>query len=253
MSSDLIGDKPKFFQYYLDMLDLDPTLDPEIASGMKDPSYRRELTSHGLDPALVVELAPYVRSMLAKPQRLLADDDDFYVAIDQMTNTYYVCYRDLLMIDLDNYKDPSAATIEERLQKLPRCMCQLQGQICGGDRGCGFVYRIFKSRNGYHVFLISHSMDPKSELALKLAIDGGSDYFYIIFSYLRGWSVRLNTKMGEIVGDQEELYSYYADLRQGQLSDPIVLDSRQVKLVDLHLRLCQVFAKVEPCISFNNK
>ena len=154
------------------------------------------------DPVISVKILSYVMShSLLKPQRLLLDDDDYYVAIDMYTNTYYICYRDLMMIDIDRYKSKDDTTdtlndIKVKLSNYPE-----------------LFFRIYSSRNGYHIFVINKSMNYKSDESIKLMYDLGCDYYYIVYSYLRGWSVRLNKKKGE--ENIDKLYSWVGDVVKG--------------------------------------
>jgi len=138
---------------------------------------------------------------LLKPQRLLIDKDDYYIAIDLLTNTYYICYRDVMMIDVDRYKnkDIGVDTLDEIKYKLANYP--------------EFFFRIFSSRNGYHIFVINKSLDYKSEESIKLMYDLNCDFYYIVYSYLRGWSVRFNKKKGE--ENIDNLYLWIGDVVKG--------------------------------------
>ena len=84
-------------------------------------------------------------------------------------------------------------------------------------------------------------MDYRDDDALKIMLDLGTDFYYVVFSYLRGWSVRLNKKRRDTT---DELYSYIGDIGTG------VADPHLDKLVTLHLNLVPVFKHVEPCLMY---
>jgi hypothetical protein len=225
------------------------------------------------DPVISVKMLSYVMShSILKPQRLLMDDDDYYVAIDMYTNTYYICYRDLMMIDIDRYKSKDETIdvlddIKTKLSKYPE-----------------LFFRIFSSRNGYHIFVLNRSMDYKSDESIRLMYELGCDFYYIVYSYLRGWSVRLNKKKGEETVDN--LYSWIGDMVRGyffsseiclQLTsditkiqdlkieksvtqknddiqtvdlipvDDILPDHRLESLADFHIELTDIFKNVGLC------
>ena len=86
---------------------------------LDDASFRKFLLHQtGRTPELVKTIAPALQSKILKPQQLLHDDDDYYIATDMVTNTYYVCYRNLLMVDIDFYKDEQTLTREQRTEQL---------------------------------------------------------------------------------------------------------------------------------------
>lgn len=209
------------------------------------------------DPTVSVKMLSYVmaHSML-KPQRLLVDDNDYYVAVDLFTNTYYMCYRDVMMIDIDRYKtngELPVDTLEDikiKLSKHPK-----------------LFFRIYSSRNGYHIFVINKSMNYKSDESIRLMSELGCDFYYIVYSYLRGWSVRLNKKKGE--ENIDTLYTWVGDVVRGHffsldLSDiksnidvekslnnldltSIMPDARLEQLVQLHITLVDVFKDTGLC------
>ena len=164
------------------------------------------------DPTVSVKMLSYVMAhSVLKPQRLLVDHEDYYVAIDLFTNTYYMCYRDLMMIDIDRYKstdETSVDTLEDiklKLSKHPE-----------------LFFRIYSSRNGYHVFVINKSMNYKSNESIQLMSELGCDFYYMVYSYLRGWSVRLNKKKGE--ENTDVLYTWVGDVVRGHFFCPSMLN-----------------------------
>ena len=246
---------PKYYQSYIDLAQNPeiPDIPEETLKKLQDRGFSKFLISHE-DPTVSVKLLAHVmRHSILKPQRVLVDDDDYYVAIDLVTNTYYICYRNLLMIDIDRYKqegiDDALADIRSKLTNYPQ-----------------YAFRIYESRNGYHLFVLNQGFDRKSDEAIRLMYEVGCDFFYIVYSYLRGWSVRLNRKQGE---DSENLYTWVGDVVLGQwmpahtftgpepeekspLPDPSVIQSlghwapteRMIALTDLHLQLTEVFREV---------
>ena len=188
------------------------------------------LTTEGQTIETVKQLTPSLTSLLGKPQRLLQDDPDYYIAIDLMTSTYYVCYRTLLMVDIDFYKgqaDQQETVIAEiRAYAIEH----------------GISFDLYRSRNGIHAFLISRPADYKADRDIQLMLDLKADFFYVVYSNIRGWSVRLNRKTTEAV-------MKYAFLGRVGVGQP---DAYLLKLVTLHLKLVDVFKNVEPSAMFGN-
>lgn len=254
----ILSDHPRFYSSYLKIAsdDLSSDIDLETFKLLKDRGFSKYIIDNE-DPVISVKMLSYVMShSVLKPQRLLVDDNDYYVAIDLFTNTYYICYRDLMMIDVDRYKikdDNNQDTLEEikiKLRKYPE-----------------FFFRIYSSRNGYHIFVINRSMDYKSDASIQLMSDLGCDFYYIVYSYIRGWSVRLNKKKGEETTD--ELYKWVGDVVRGHFFSPDILsdslsshepdmkdikniesilpDQRLEELTNLHIHLVDVFKDVGLC------
>lgn len=243
---------PLFYNTYLSLSQPDSITEAEKESLKKFRD--RDFTKYYIaqqDPVKAVHLLSHVvKHSILKPQRLLADAEDYYVGIDLLTNTAYICYRDLLMIDIDKYKgNDTLNEIKNKLAKYPE-----------------YFFRIYSSRNGYHVFILNKSMDYKSETSIRLMYDLGCDFFYIVYTYLRGWSVRLNRKKGE--DPIQPIYTWLGDVVKGVFFssdmswvtddtiskmniskidiskievENILPDSRLQKLTDMHIMLTEEF------------
>ena len=70
-----------------------------------------------------------------------------------------------------------------------------------------------------------------------MMLDLKCDFYYTVYCYLRGWSVRLNKKRKDT---QDELYQYIGTVGTGKEDDQLV------KLVNLHINLVPVFANTKP-------
>lgn len=218
---------------------------------LKDSRYRNYLLKHSLPKIEAVKLfAEPLMSKVCKPQKLLANDDEYYVATDLATSTYYVCFRRLLMIDIDFYKDTdSHLSLAEILSKVTS-YCQVHPEL---------RFRVFRSNGGIHLFAINQPYDYKKDSTIQLMLDLECDFYYVVYSYIRGYSVRLNPKTVEsedkcdIVNDSKSsnnmmknklLYTELEPIGQGN-SHPDLN-----KLVELHLNLCTVFSDVQPSMMF---
>lgn len=225
---------------------------------LKDSRYRNFLLKQGLPKLEAVKLfADPLMTKVCKPQKLITNDPDYYVAVDLATSTYYVCYRHLLMIDIDLYKD----------QKDSRPMDTVEGQsnqdglrqiLLGIREYCQkysqLRFRVFRSNGGIHLFAVNRGYDYKDDSTLQLMLDLGCDFYYIVYSYVRGYSVRLNPKTVE--GPELRESNAGENIRKKKLYkelDPIgdgPVDPHLNKLVDLHLDLCEVFKDVQPSMMF---
>lgn len=259
-----------FFQSFIDIQNgNDPTLVTDIENSIvSDPNFRLHISSKYVDSDLVKELAPYVSKAIMKPQRPIILEDDMYTALDISTNTYYMCSKNLLMIDIDNYKGAT------NIRELPHCLCQIysvrenkeqntnERQTIWNKYPCNcnkkanrLRYRVYKSRNGFHCFVISHLLDHRDEIATQLSIEAGSDYYYVIFSYIRGCSVRLNRKPDEKT--DTTIYKYLTDIvcgnkvRKHEDHHLTLISKRAIELVDKHMELTELFSQTSTCETFN--
>lgn len=165
----------------------------------------------------ITELESVFEKLISKPQELIEDHVDYYVARDIFTNTVYICYRDLLMLDIDIYKAPYTDILE----------------LLGGTE---YLFDVYKTRNGYHAFCVSNTFEYNTRATVEFMNNMGSDFFYNFYSYLRGCCVRLNRKMREYFEmmsyeDRSQapmIYHYIGTFGRG------IPNERLVQLVKLH-------------------
>lgn len=252
-----------FYRSYVDLLDQDYTYRKELSltefeKALRFTKFRNfflQQTGHTFSSILRME--NIMRSGMLRPQRLLVDNNNFYVGCDMLTNTYYICYRSLMMIDIDFYKDIDGKTLntegpkntegseditegtkntkgtEEQIIELFK-----QDTETNPSRG----WRLYRSRGGIHAFLTTSSIVYHSQEACEIMLKLKCDFNYVIYSYLRGWCVRLNKKKLE----DEVNYTYICD-SIGSTGKPL---SENIKLIDLHLNLVKVFKDEDPSTMF---
>lgn len=231
-----------FYQTYVNLLDQDyrsrEAADlTEFEKRLRFSKFRTFfLESQGYTFESILRIERIMLTGMLRPQRLLIDQSNFYVACDMITNTYYICYKHLMMIDIDFYKESKdkepGGNSEGRIHQILD-MFKLDAKE---SRRCWGIYR---TKGGIHAFLLSKKMDHHNKESVDLMIKLGSDFNYIIYSYLRGWCVRLNRKKKE---DQVR----YTDL--GVIGDGAL--EEHIKLVNLHLNLVNVFKDETPCNMF---
>lgn len=221
----LIGENPLFYQTFLNLLNSTEEIDIETQHLVCTAGFTNVLkdanAKGGLTYEIVKEMAPYMKRMLCKPQSLMVDTDDYYIAEDELLSFTYICYRWLLMLDFD-WPDLSP---QARKEKLMETLEMLPSEI----HGTKTFYYVLASRNGYHIFLLSHKMEMGSKQAIDLMLCVKSDPYYVVLSYLRGWSVRLSRKSGE--ENVVSLYKYVCAYGTGSPIDHCMV------AMDIHLKL----------------
>src|SRR5947199_3649942 len=100
----------KFYSSYLKLIedDYEYRQKPltEFCKKLKHAKFRKFIIDKmGMCCVCIKLFSDVMKSLMIRPQILLIDNENFYIACDMMTNTYYICYKELMMIDIDFYKD----------------------------------------------------------------------------------------------------------------------------------------------------
>ena len=139
-------------------------------------------------------------------QQIIEDNIDYYIAKDISKNTYYICFKNFMLIDIDcSYKQ-----YYEIMEKL----CK----FCEKNRE--FNFSLYKSSNGIHVYCMSHKLNYKSQKIMELMLFLYGDFFYVSKCYIRGWSTRLNRKISEYFqlincNNSKTIYTYMGSIGYG--------------------------------------
>src|SRR5206468_367307 len=249
----------KFYRSYVDLLTEDYNLRSsreltEFEKLLRHSKFRKYyLDKYGYSYASIQKIKIIMRMGMLRPQRLITDHQDFYVASDMMTNTYYINYKNLMMIDIDFYK-PSFSLLKGS-EKDPGDIENTKKDSGGSERAASIIkifkedviqnpqncWTLYKSHGGVHAFLNSKNMDYRSEEAIEMMLTFGCDFNYLIYSHLRGWCVRLNRKTKETTITYEPL---------GIIGNKSLIDKNLQELIDLHLNLLPVFADDHPSMMY---
>lgn len=116
---------------------------------------------------------------IQKPQKCIYTNHEMYLAIDMNTNLHYICYKDVMMIDIDFSKTSKDL---EKIKDLFK------------EKFSDLTYRIYSSNGGYHIFITNKRFIYNSKETIDILIEFECDLMYIICVYLRGFSVRVNKK-----------------------------------------------------------
>lgn len=96
----------------------------------------------------------------------------------------YVKFFDLMMIDIDGPGGPGGPGGPD-FQEIEE-IAELYG----------FCFDIWKTFNGYHIFLVSHKIPHYTRSAVDLMTELNCDPWYILFAHKNGYKVRLTPKPG---------------------------------------------------------
>jgi hypothetical protein len=268
-------DNFKFYSAYIKLIDIDHkqrkevlrleelgTSTPEsiFSKKLRSTAFRNFIINKfGKNYETVQLIKNSMISAMIRPQRLLTDTDKFYLACDMITNTYYICYKELMMIDIDFYKDHEGSKDERSkdneavnksegnkteeskdhdllvTKQIESIVSMFSKDVETNPDHCWVLYR---TKGGIHAFLVSKSMNFESDEAINMMLKLRCDFNYIIYSHLRGWCVRLNRK-------QKETH-VVSDLIT-QIGNPAKIVRELYKLVDLHIRMIKVFQSEPPC------
>ena len=130
----------------------------------------------------IQHLAEITKQQIVRSQTLIYDDEEYYVARDISSNMIYICFKHFMMLDIDGEDN-----CKQAIQKLT--------SFCDINRD--YLFYVYKSRNGVHVFCVSHKKDYKNINDIQFMLQHNADFFYTLYVHVRGWCVRLNKKMDE--------------------------------------------------------
>lgn len=133
-------------------------------------------------PEYVILLEKQLTNRVIRPQILLKDSENYYISKDTLRKTEYICFRNLLMIDID-VKDSYIFT--------DNFMKNYFNQFDN------YSFVIHKSLNGYHVYVVSRKFDYNTKESVQFMLENFCDFYYCCYTYIRGYSVRISTKEGE--------------------------------------------------------
>jgi len=112
----------------------------------------------------------------------------------------YIKFYEMMMIDIDNNHNTDRANDIEKLYIL---LDKLEEKIYA--KICQYLkYRIYKTRNGYHIFITSHIINYNSKIAEQIARLIGCDEWYILYFKYHGYCVRLSPKLNDFPGNYHE-------------------------------------------------
>jgi len=174
-----------------------------------------DVSNHSVDG--ILKSAPYFLQGVKRPQYLIKTSPDYYIARDTKTNTVYMCYKNIMMLDFDK----NDLTIDSLLDNLPKDMS----------------FMIYKTERGYHAFCVSRKFEYRSRETVEFMHnykDLGIDIDYIRFCYIRGFSVRLNKKFN---GEHKDNYKYITTTNEQ------LVDNDLKNLVELHITECKKYKK----------
>jgi len=223
--------------FYQSFLDLYKHQNDETNVKFANKDFRKYISEHERDNMeLFQELSKTLTKYMLKPQQLIHDAEDYYIAQDMLTNTFYVCYKTLMMIDIDFYKEEM-----EETDKIQAILNRVKDYVQKSKVELNFM--IYTTRNGIHLFLVNRKSNYKDLNDIKIMLDLNCDYYYSVYCYIRGWSVRLNKKKKE----NNVLYTYIGDVGNTNKKDKHLL-----KLVNLHINLLEVFKNEDESLMYGN-
>jgi hypothetical protein len=131
---------------------------------------------------LITSMVNYLIHYINKPQRLLEDNDNYYVAIDLFTSIKYICFKDLCILDFDINKN-NYTTKEEILNYINNN--KILNEI---------VYYRVETPRGFHIYLMDKPRLYNNIETFHFLNNFESDIYYKFYCYMRGFSIRLSLK-----------------------------------------------------------
>ena len=137
---------------------------------------------HASNKIYIDILCMYLKCYLNKPQRLIEDNIDYYIAIDMLTSTKYICFKNFCILDFDINKNnfTNKNDILEYINKK--------------DFFNNVPYYLVESERGYHLYLLDKERLHNRIETFYFIYNFNSDKLYKFYCYLRGYSIRLSLK-----------------------------------------------------------
>lgn len=167
-------------------------------------------------------LIPY----LNKPQRLLIDHNEYYVAIDMLTNTKYICFKDLCILDFDINKN-NYHTKEDILN-----------YINNNSILKNIAYYRIETERGYHLYLVDKPRLYSKIETFNFINQFNCDDYYKFYCFIRGFSIRLSFKTND-----NYIYKNIKLINNKKNNDKNLYDTKSLRLKNLFLTHFQFFDK----------
>lgn len=210
----------------------------ELTQVENDPETRKKIIQKfGYTIKCVNELkkivCPYMFMNPKREQQILYSNPNFYIAKDTLNTCYYICYKNVLMLDIDcskalQYNNKNTNYYDKVLKPNIQKMCVKNRDL---------LFEVYQSMNGFHLFLINKPYIIASDEATQIMLDLHTDIYYIVYSHIRGCSVRLNLK----AKDTYPIYKFKEKIGYGNVKHEIKA------LVDLHIDLLPYFGMKMRC------
>lgn len=175
------------------------------------------VAKNGVNIEIIEKTKKSLLNSISKPQHLIESNSDYYIAVDMYTCTYYICFKELMMIDIDFGK--SVNEIQDIYKYLESVADKKNNAI-----------KIYKTLHGYHLFLVDQPRIYSDRQNIILMNSLGCDYYYSIYSYLRGYSIRLNRKNYQAdLNKSSNIYTYV-----GLFGNNEIVNSELDELTNIH-------------------
>lgn len=174
----------------------------------------------------VEKIAPHLLQSMKKEQELIDTTEDYYVARDLVDNTIYICFKELMVIDIDQGSEQlDVDKIIKHFSEIKEMSFRIYGRKDELNNFCA-----------YHVFCTNKKVGYRDKETISFMIANFCDFYYTIHSYIRGFCVRLNNKF-----KTPNQYEFICKINADQE------DLDLVKLVELHESLIKFYSKGEIC------
>lgn len=134
---------------------------------------------------LLKSYCDFLKPTIIKPQKLLNNSNDYYVAMDMITNTKYICFKNFCILDFDINKNDF----------------QTKEDILNYINHNNFLnhtpYMLVETRKGFHIYLLDKPREYNNLDTFEFLLDFQCDKWYKLYCYMRGFSIRLNFKEGD--------------------------------------------------------
>ena len=140
--------------------------------------------------ASLEDVAPVVQRFFDNPKQTMKivvhEQPDILVGMTVYDNVWSVCTKQILMIDFDIKEGITRERAFQIVEEYTEFMHQ---------RGIDMSFQMSHTDRGVHAFLVSHAIPAFSKMAERIQIDICNDPYYLGFSQVSGYCVRIGPKV----------------------------------------------------------
>jgi hypothetical protein len=135
---------------------------------------------------------------------IMISSQSIQIGLNKTNGVFFMCTPNLLMIDFDTDNNDEKRKVIELMQIFVNTLENSTKEK--------YLFDIYETDNGIHVFLVSHEVDSVKANVIKLMTQLQSDYAYIIHCVFRGFCIRIGPKimktkdeLGYVIIEKEDM------------------------------------------------
>lgn len=146
---------------------------------------------------------PTVQRFFDTPKRIMKitvyEQTDILVGMSIYDNVWSLCTKDILMIDFDIKEGFTREKAFEAVRKYTEYMEKYDIKL---------AFQMYHTDRGVHAFLVSHRIPSDSSEGFRIMMDLCNDPYYIAFSRVSGYCIRIGPKVKTQLSEDQTLQEF---------------------------------------------